>query len=108
MLRPAEMCPTCESPTGMPGRARSALPIAIMGGHSTRREGPRMGRPREREAGGLLLHVIRSRPLTSFFVMTFALSWAWFGLALGVWGCRCRDRPASSARSSARALRASR
>jgi membrane protease YdiL (CAAX protease family) len=45
-----------------------------------------MGRPREGETGGLVLHLIGTRPLTSFFVMTFALSWVWFGLALGAWG----------------------
>ncbi|GAA0926349.1 lysostaphin resistance A-like protein [Pseudonocardia zijingensis] len=35
---------------------------------------------------GRLLRLVGSRPLTSYVVMTFALSWVWFGLALGVWG----------------------
>jgi hypothetical protein len=49
-----------------------------------------MDPPREGDAlpeahRGRFVRVISSRPLAGYFVMAFALSWAWFGLALGAW-----------------------
>jgi uncharacterized protein len=36
-------------------------------------------------AGSGLTALMRSWPLTSYFLVTFTLSWTWFGLSLGVW-----------------------